>query len=529
MPRIVKLVGSGIGLVSEAIHSHRNRPESGSSSAVDPNQGSSSTADPNDGSSSAQFGPSNRQEFVSPDEAAVNPPPRYTENSGDEDDDHSADELAADEAAWELDEMTDRMAPPSYEDSEAAQMPSADDSEEAKAEKQDKLVRKLVQMAGPPPVPTQRLPYPVILPQRRPRNKSRGYVRAYAPVLQSCGVSQDVFLKFLSDWEAASKSDPWIDAVLIAANVVGFVPELAAQIISAVINVTAGTAQELQSRHRRNTFLDRVNQDLLMSRGLFAMVMAFKDELPGQQQGGPLTRLSGSIGAAFFKSERLNIDQTAAKYSNPDPGVSGVQKQLQNVRITSGKTYGQIELPEAAPLVYPDLDKVVERDIDAATKGNESTMSNMKNKWKGAGEFVQDYFDRKAQAAYESENQGSSLAVPSSARQPFQSRYSDPNHPANSGSLISLITGGAINPMERRHKMRTAMSERRNARRAAHGRAPRPPRRGMGSRGQRKGPIRKLLQPNVLYLIVVNLPSETEVQQSVNQLEQAMAQQGLTS
>ncbi|KAH7140391.1 hypothetical protein B0J13DRAFT_63646 [Dactylonectria estremocensis] len=519
MSRIVKLVGSGIGLVSEAVHNHRNRDESGPSSAPNLSQGSSSV----------QPGPSNRHGLSSPDRTAGAPPPRYSENSDDGDDGLSTDdEFGADEAAWELDEMAERVAPPSYEASEAAQMPSPNDSEEVKAEKQDKLVSELVQMAGPPPVPMQRLPCPVILPQRRPRNKSRGYVRAYAPMLQNSGISQDVWLKFLSDWEGASKCDPWIDAVLIAANVVGFVPELAAQIISAVVNVAAGAAGELQSRYRRNTYLDRVNQDLLMPRGLFAMVMAFKDELPGQQQGGPLSRLSGSIGSAFFKSERLDIEQTAAKYSNPDSGASGVQKQMQNVRITSGKTYTQIELPEAAPLVYPDLDKVVERDIDAATKGKESTMSSMKDKWKGAGEFVQDYFDRKAQAAYETEHQGSSLAVPSSARQPFQSRYSDPNHAANSGSLISLITGGAINPMERRQKMRTAMSERRNARRVANGRAPRSPRRGLGSKGQRKGPIRKMLQPNVLYLIVVNLPSEAEVQQSVNQLEQAMAQHGLT-
>ncbi|KAK7432203.1 hypothetical protein QQZ08_001148 [Neonectria magnoliae] len=129
------------------------------------------------------------------------------------------------------------------------------------------------------------------------------------------------------------------------------------------------------------------------------MVMAFKDKLPGQQQGGPLSRLSGSLGAALFTAERLNIDQMAAKYSNPEPGVSTVQEQLRNVRITSGKTYTQIELPEAAPLVYPGLDRVAERDMDAAAKGIESTVSNMKDKWKGAGEFVQDYFDRKAQAA----------------------------------------------------------------------------------------------------------------------------------
>lgn len=30
--------------------------------------------------------------------------------------------------------------------------------------------------------------------------------------------------------------------------------------------------------------------------------------------------------------------------------------------------------------------------------------------------------------------------------QQFASRYSDPNHPASNGSLISLLTGGHVNP-----------------------------------------------------------------------------------
>jgi len=47
------------------------------------------------------------------------------------------------------------------------------------------------------------------------------------------------------------------------------------------------------------------------------------------------------------------------------------------------------------------------------------------------------------------ENPESSLAGP----QPqFRSRYADPNHPANSGSLISLITGGHINPPKGRRR-----------------------------------------------------------------------------
>lgn len=113
-----------------------------------------------------------------------------------------------DEAAWELDDMAERVAPPSYAESEADLVTPAaaeNESEESKVKKEEQMIRDLLSMAGPPPQPTQRIPCPVIIPQRRPRNKDRGFVRAYAPVLDNCGVIQEVFLKFLKNWLAASQ------------------------------------------------------------------------------------------------------------------------------------------------------------------------------------------------------------------------------------------------------------------------------------------------------------------------------------
>lgn len=49
--------------------------------------------------------------------------------------------------------------------------------------------------------------------------------------------------------------------------------------------------------------------------------------------------------------------------------------------------------------------------------------------------------------------------------QPLYSRFFDPNHPANSGSLISLLTGGAANPTEGRRNSRITRRENRNDRR----------------------------------------------------------------
>lgn len=120
----------------------------------------------------------------------------------------SSEDDVDDEAAWELDEMAAHVAANSSaepKDPEAAVNVAESDQSEAISKEENDMIRDLVLMAGPPPQLAQKLPCPVIIPQRRPGNKSRGFVRAYAPVMEGCGVGQDVFLKFQDDWVKASK------------------------------------------------------------------------------------------------------------------------------------------------------------------------------------------------------------------------------------------------------------------------------------------------------------------------------------
>jgi hypothetical protein len=84
---------------------------------------------------------------------------------------------------------------------------------------------------------------------------------------------------------------------------------------------------ELQMRHRenKNTFLDRVNQQLLIPRRIYAMIVVFKHKLPGQQQG-LLGKLSSSIGQAFFSKEKLTsirLKSTAIPFQ-PSPNLNKV-------------------------------------------------------------------------------------------------------------------------------------------------------------------------------------------------------------
>lgn len=104
----------------------------------------------------------------------------------------------------------------------------------------------------------------------------------------------------------------------------------------------------------------------------------------------------------------------------------------------------------------------------------------------------------------------------------MKSRFNDPNHAANSGSIISLLTGG--------HVATQGLPQRLAARREQRGQALGRPSHGSKPRGLlRQKPVKKLLQKDVFYLLVVNIPSQEEVQQSVAQLEQIMGSAASTS
>ncbi|KAF9894969.1 hypothetical protein FE257_004593 [Aspergillus nanangensis] len=528
--KLAQLIGSGIGFTSEAIHAARNR-----SSNPDPASPSSIPRSLPADDSSGEYAPAGGGPAELPAYEGRAELPAYSEVEYEVggDGDQLERGVDQDEAVWELDETAQRMKLPKYEESVPLVLGAVDQPEDVKEEQEQVMVRSLVEMAGPVQ-PMQRIPCPVIIPQRRPGQKERGFVRAYAPVLGDCGISQDVFVRFIEDFFQASKASPWIDVVYVAAEIIGFFPETAAQITSAIIQTIAGAAREIQSRHRANTFLDRVNRDLFIPRGLYAMVMAFREEVPGQQHGA-LSLLSQKLGKTLFATEKLDINQpisnptfdpapTIAKYTNPDehPEMNVVKKQLKTIRLASGKTHGQLELPEAAPLVYPDLDLVATRAMEGKGMESEGTREKLKN----AGVWVQDYMDRKAQATYESKNLGSSLAVPETGRKGFVSRYNDPNHPVNNGKLTSVLTGGLMgNKPGLIERATTSIRESQDAKRIARGETPSEPLKEKWQRYQSKkkpGLIKKVLQQDVLYLLVVNMPSEEELKQSVDQLERLM-------
>ena len=161
MGPVIKALGAGIGLAREA-YSSRKSPS--------PSLGSRDTPAPVTQASSSTL-----------------VPPEYHENEEDDFSDSEDEKLQEDEAIWELDEAQ----PPAY-----SRQPPVQDGV-------DELVQNfcIQHPLSPGARPLGRLRDPVILPQRRPENRSRGFVRAYAPCLNDCGIDQQTFMDFLDSFD----------------------------------------------------------------------------------------------------------------------------------------------------------------------------------------------------------------------------------------------------------------------------------------------------------------------------------------
>lgn len=209
----------------------------------------------------------------------------------------------------------------------------------------------------------------------------------------------------------------WLQVVVVAANITSFSPSLAVGLTAAAIQIVAKTAMEFQIRHRTNSYLDKVNQDLFMPRGQYAMIMKFKDQDPSNKQGssGSFSEMLGGL----FSTTKVDITQSGAKgqvgptpsqpseseivdfdaaaiiskitHSEEHPEMNSWKRHMKHYREVNGRTHGALELPECAPLVFPDIDRAEIR----AREGKDP-----KSKFQMGRSWVRDYIDRKSQASF---------------------------------------------------------------------------------------------------------------------------------
>jgi hypothetical protein len=305
-----------------------------------------------------------------------------------QDDAHLSQQM--DEAVWELDEAQDQV-------SDIQPRPAAATDQEV-AGLADSF---LVAHARPPPYPAGQLALPVVITQRRPESRTKGFVRAYSPLLDDVGIDQKTFLDFLGNLNKSLAPSPWIQAINLASFAGQAVPEPFTIMISIAVMKVADAASELQSRSKTNRFLDQVNENFFAPRGLVALIMTWKPS----QKNAMLTRAEFDMQSSIAKA-------------------SDASKSRRLFESSSGAT--SFEWPQTAPLVFPALDGLADEKQAAV---------------KRSGKFVAEYMDKRARAKWAGENPDSALAN-ATGKEKFSSRYADPNHAASSGDPIALLTGG---------------------------------------------------------------------------------------
>ncbi|KAJ4301400.1 hypothetical protein N0V90_003492 [Kalmusia sp. IMI 367209] len=330
----------------------------------------------------------------------------------------AGEESANDERIWALDEAAG--APPAYE----ALDPNAN-SDDVIAQMAHDVSAAKTQQAQLHAGEIAHLPHPVIIPQRRPGSKARGWTRAYALDLEPLGIDQDTFLRFLETWDKVAQGSPWFKAVQLSAGIVGMaIPGPIVMGVTTAVSIAAGAASELEGRYKANAFLDKMNKEVFMPSGLYAMVIVCKQEASANND-------------IQLSVETMNLEnaKNVSKWGLPDSDTASKSKFSRPIRIASGKANVDDMPLEIAPLIYPGLDDMVRRpDLNRNESFKERIMRNK--------DFVADYFDRRAQADFKGNNPDAALTKASSDMPEFKTRFADPNHACNNGHLVSLVTGG---------------------------------------------------------------------------------------
>ncbi|KAK6596585.1 hypothetical protein H4I96_09237 [Botrytis cinerea] len=474
----IKGIAAGIGLASESVHAHKAKK---ASKAHSPSPQAFSGEDIQSRSSS-----SNALRISHEDPTAVKCSSPPEEN---------------DEQIWELDAAQDELAlehethQVSLSDLTVQEI-EADDQGPQRKEKHTVFMKVFVsRFIAKYPAPqypsshsiTNRLPLPVILPNADPK-----------AVLEASSTPMLLSSKTVISPRPSTQASPWIQCINFAGLAAHGVAPGVAIAVQIAIAVAIKTANEIHSRQRTNSFLDAMNNQFFRPRGLYALVLTWNPD-------------DGS------HTSMVDMTSTISKSIDPQTGESKTRNKF---HTSSGNTYGDFEFPEAAPLVFPALDATL------ANTGSEEE-EKLKEKLKRKGNFVSDYMDRRARAQYAAHNPNSFLST--GPKEKFTSRYADPNHPASSGNPWSLITGGlgglgAVFGSERSELgRRQAQSDGRigrqrggNEEQQQHRNNPR----GMnsfGGLGGFGGPdiitkgVKKILGNNILYLVVVNMPSDEEI------------------
>ncbi|KAK1704721.1 hypothetical protein BDP67DRAFT_583659 [Colletotrichum lupini] len=240
-------------------------------------------------------------------------------------------------------------------------------------------------------------------------------------------INQDTLLDFIDTFNKSLEPNPWISAVNLAGFAGEALPDPASLLFGFAVEAATKAIMEGQSLFCSNKFLNCVNVEFFIPRGLVCLVVTWQ---PGNYSGQFATNFEEEVDLPQARPDlRQEIANVAAGNEKPLEGWRELKTQMYDLMKP---TRGDFSWPEPAPLIFPDFE---------GTPGKADVEAKKKNAWDRIEDWINDHSDKRAQASWIDDNKD--YAGMNLMPQPrFKSRYADPNHQASSGDLVSLITAG---------------------------------------------------------------------------------------
>lgn len=220
---IVSGIATGIGLASEGIHHHKEKKAAERASAEQ-----SSPPLPPPIYSQSDFSETRQKSEKADESSEFEECEKEIREEGDEE-------------QWDLDDAQDHL--PAYSAESGPKQRHIDHPSKVIQNFLDDYPIQAGQVLG-------KLALPVVLPQRRPKDRSRGFIRAYAPDLMSCGIDQAMFLDFLETFNLASQANPWINAINLAGFAFMALPTGISQAAGIALMMAVKVVSNMNSRSR---------------------------------------------------------------------------------------------------------------------------------------------------------------------------------------------------------------------------------------------------------------------------------------
>ena len=276
-------------------------------------------------------------------------------------------------------------------------------------------VRLITSFDKPSPPRKFALSTPIVVPQRRPGTKTRGFQRAYPPVLEEVGIDEDAFLAILDEVNHASRGSRILSIMTQATGIASFYPEILIALLFSVVFGIAWLGQSMESQYRVKKSLNKLNEEIFILRDKLIMIAKFDNDRDdgvlrvqaNRKLALDLSNTAEGLRAqpneASSKSSKSNrISELKSKISGPIP------------HLTRDTWYEYDQLPSSyTPLVFQASTAPSKTGLDSSTKRDKNShhlWGRTKGKLDRATAFVNKYLDHRAQAKFVSLSWGADAA-----------------------------------------------------------------------------------------------------------------------